>query len=149
MADHEHSPAYLALTPAGRRVLHVIESEVERGMASISLNDFTQRFGCSRRGTVRPQAMRAAWLRQHRHGTAPRQRVRVGGWLEVHRPRRGMAVGAVGKAAEAAARVDTGACADTEAGEATEAGGATAHARAPDAVNAGVLVGQRRSIDRR
>jgi len=50
MADHEHSPAYLALTPAGRRVLHVIESEVERGMASISLNDFTQRFGCSRAG---------------------------------------------------------------------------------------------------
>ena len=30
MSDRENSPAYLAMTPAGRRVLHLINREVER-----------------------------------------------------------------------------------------------------------------------
>jgi hypothetical protein len=47
------SAAYAAMTRSGRRVLHLIEGEVERGggTASISLYDFDRRFGCSRRAT--------------------------------------------------------------------------------------------------
>jgi len=47
------SAAYAAMTRSGRRVLHLIEGEVERGggTASISLDDFDRRFGCSRRST--------------------------------------------------------------------------------------------------
>ena len=46
--DREGSPAYAALTPAGKRVLRVIECEVERGggTAAISRTDF-QRSGIS------------------------------------------------------------------------------------------------------
>ena len=47
------SAAYAAMTRGGKRCLHLIEGEVERGggTASISLYDFDRRFGCSRRAT--------------------------------------------------------------------------------------------------
>jgi len=47
------SAAYAAMTRSGRRVLHLIEGELERvgGTANISLDDFDRRFGCSRRST--------------------------------------------------------------------------------------------------
>ena len=50
MVDRDTSPAYQALSPAGRTVLAAIEREVERGggVAVLSFNDFMRRCGVSR-----------------------------------------------------------------------------------------------------
>ena len=81
------SAAYAAMTRSGRRVLHLIEGEVERGggTASISLDDFDRRFGCSRRSTCFALKQLALLrLHHHRHGTAPRQDVPLyDGWRAV------------------------------------------------------------------
>ena len=75
------SAAYAAMTRSGRRVLHLIEGEVERGggTASISLYDFDRRFGCSRRATcfALKQLALLRLRRRHRHRSAPRQHVHV------------------------------------------------------------------------
>jgi hypothetical protein len=51
MADRSEvlaSAAYAALKPNGRRVLRLIEDEIERGTASLSLDAIEHRLGCSR-----------------------------------------------------------------------------------------------------
>ena len=84
------SSAYAAMTRSGRRVLHLIEGEVERGggTASISLDDFDRRFGCSRRATRfgLKQLAPSAWDRaaSRRSGSTmagvPSLRTKLRGW---------------------------------------------------------------------
>ena len=149
VSDYEQSAAYAALTPAGRRALHLIEGEVERGggTAAISRVDI-ERPGLSRASVN--FGLKQLGLLEFVTISVGRRRINTfvlaDGWRS--RRLRSQAAGGSGTVAEAAATKQQAA----EAGEGIEAGAETHDGRAghatPDAVTADDAVVRRWAIAR-